>query len=78
MKYKVAVHRSDEGISVSVPALPGCWSEGDTGMVGSSFVLSPELVRRKSQTSSSGRRNDEHRYQWIIDTWPVTSVVRCR
>ncbi len=30
MKYKVAIHRSDEGISVSVPALPGCWSEGDT------------------------------------------------
>jgi predicted RNase H-like HicB family nuclease len=28
MKYKVALHRTDEGISVSVPALPGCWSEG--------------------------------------------------
>ena len=30
MKYKIAIHRTDEGISVSVPALPGCWSEGDT------------------------------------------------
>lgn len=30
MKYKVILHRSDEGISISVPALPGCWSEGDT------------------------------------------------
>jgi predicted RNase H-like HicB family nuclease len=30
MKYKVAIHRTDEGISISVPALPGCWSEGDT------------------------------------------------
>jgi len=32
MKYKVAFHRSEEeeGISVWVPALPGCWSEGDT------------------------------------------------
>lgn len=30
MKYKVVLHRTDEGISVSVPALPGCWSEGDT------------------------------------------------
>ncbi len=29
MKYKVALHRTEEGISVSVPALPGCWSEGD-------------------------------------------------
>lgn len=30
MQYKVAIYRSQEGISVSVPALPGCWSEGDT------------------------------------------------
>ena len=30
MNYKIAIHRNDEGISVSVPALPGCWSEGDT------------------------------------------------
>lgn len=30
MNYKVVIHRDEEGISVSVPALPGCWSEGDT------------------------------------------------
>jgi predicted RNase H-like HicB family nuclease len=30
MTYKVAIHRTEEDISVSVPALPGCWSEGDT------------------------------------------------
>ena len=30
MKYKIALHRSEEGITVSVPALPGYWSEGDT------------------------------------------------
>ena len=30
MKYKIAIHRSDEGISVSEPSLPGCWCEGDT------------------------------------------------
>ncbi len=30
MKYSVVLHRTDEGISVSVPGLPGCWSEGDT------------------------------------------------
>ncbi|QEH34667.1 hypothetical protein OJF2_32080 [Aquisphaera giovannonii] len=29
-RYKVVLHRTDEGISVSVPSLPGCWSEGDT------------------------------------------------
>jgi predicted RNase H-like HicB family nuclease len=30
MKYKVVLYPSEEGISICVPALPGCWSEGDT------------------------------------------------
>ncbi len=28
MKYKIALHHSNEGYSVSVPGLPGCWSQG--------------------------------------------------
>jgi len=30
MKYRIALHRSEEGFSVSVPGLPGCWSQGAT------------------------------------------------
>ncbi|MDX6405165.1 MAG: hypothetical protein QOH70_2620 [Blastocatellia bacterium] len=30
MKYKVVVHESEEGFSVSCPGLPGCWSQGAT------------------------------------------------
>jgi len=30
MSYKVALQRNEEGISVSVPGLPGCWSQGAT------------------------------------------------
>ena len=30
MKYRVALHKSEEGYSVSVPGLPGCWSQGAT------------------------------------------------
>jgi predicted RNase H-like HicB family nuclease len=30
MRYKIALQRSDEGFSVSVPGLPGCWSQGAT------------------------------------------------
>lgn len=30
MRYKIALQHSDEGFSVSVPGLPGCWSQGDT------------------------------------------------
>ncbi|MGH7488604.1 MAG: type II toxin-antitoxin system HicB family antitoxin [bacterium] len=28
MLYRIALHQSDEGFSVSVPGLPGCWSQG--------------------------------------------------
>jgi predicted RNase H-like HicB family nuclease len=28
MKYKVALIHSEEGVSASVPGLPGCWSQG--------------------------------------------------
>ena len=30
MIYKVALHRSEEGYSVTVPGLPGCCSQGAT------------------------------------------------
>ena len=30
LRYKVVLRHTDEGISDSVPVLPGCWSEGDT------------------------------------------------
>jgi predicted RNase H-like HicB family nuclease len=30
MRYKIALQKSDEGYSVSVPGLPGCWSQGVT------------------------------------------------
>ena len=30
MKYRIALQKSEEGFSVSVPGLPGCWSQGST------------------------------------------------
>jgi predicted RNase H-like HicB family nuclease len=30
MRYKIALVKTEEGYSVSVPGLPGCWSQGDT------------------------------------------------
>ncbi|HWH75939.1 MAG TPA: type II toxin-antitoxin system HicB family antitoxin, partial [Candidatus Binatus sp.] len=30
MQYKIALQQSEEGFSVSVPGLPGCWSQGAT------------------------------------------------
>ena len=30
MKYKILLHKNEEGYAVSVPGLPGCWSQGTT------------------------------------------------
>jgi predicted RNase H-like HicB family nuclease len=30
MKYKVQLKKTEEGYSVWVPGLPGCWSQGNT------------------------------------------------
>jgi predicted RNase H-like HicB family nuclease len=30
MVYRIALRASEEGYSVSVPGLPGCWSQGAT------------------------------------------------
>jgi predicted RNase H-like HicB family nuclease len=30
MKYKVALQETEEGWAVSVPGLPGCWSQGQS------------------------------------------------
>ena len=28
MRYRIALYESEEGFAVSVPGLPGCWSQG--------------------------------------------------
>lgn len=30
MKYKVVLYESEEGYAISCPALPGCWSQGES------------------------------------------------
>ncbi|MFO1154725.1 MAG: type II toxin-antitoxin system HicB family antitoxin [Rhodospirillales bacterium] len=30
LRYRIALHKSAEGFAVSVPGLPGCWSQGVT------------------------------------------------
>lgn len=54
MKYKIALEKSDEGYSVSVPGLPGCWSQGATeaeaianirDAISEYLVVRDELVR---------------------------------
>lgn len=44
MRYRIALYRSEEGFSASVPGLPGCWSQGAT---------EAELRRRRWRTSKT-------------------------
>ncbi len=30
MRYKVSIKKTEEGYSICVPGLPGCWSQGQT------------------------------------------------
>jgi predicted RNase H-like HicB family nuclease len=30
MRYRIAISHEEDGFSVSVPGLPGCWSQGAT------------------------------------------------
>ena len=30
LRYQIALHKSEEGYAVNCPALPGCWSQGET------------------------------------------------
>ena len=32
MKYRIALQATEDGFSVSVPGLPGCWSQGATAV----------------------------------------------
>ena len=62
MKYKVVLHRTDEGILVSVPGLPGCWSEGDTeeeALENVGDAISEYLAALENQTRSQEVREVE-------------------
>jgi predicted RNase H-like HicB family nuclease len=43
IKYKVALKKSDEGYSVSVSGLPGCWSQG--GIEPDALAIIEEAIR---------------------------------
>ena len=30
MRYPVVLHKTEEGVAVGCPGLPGCWSQGST------------------------------------------------
>ena len=57
MRYKIALQKSDEGYSVSVPGLPGCWSQGATeeeALANIQVAIKEYLEGRDESRSSAG------------------------
>ena len=51
MRFKVVLEPSDEGgFTALIPSLPGCISEGDTGL-----LVRPAVARRGKAHEGSGR-----------------------
>lgn len=60
MKYKVNVKETDEGYSVSVPALPGCWSQGNTEEEALENIK--DAIQSYLETVDELSKNKESRY----------------
>jgi predicted RNase H-like HicB family nuclease len=56
MRYKVQLRRSEEGFSVSVPELPGCWSQGASEAEALDNIRSAIEEYLVTQASDCGRR----------------------
>ena len=71
MTYQVVLHRTEVGISVSVPGLPGCWSEGDTeeeALINIANANSEHLAVLKDLT----RGEEVREVEVVVDSAPQT------
>lgn len=62
MKYKIALRHDEEGYSVSVPGLPGCWSQGATeaeAIANIADAIREYLAARDDLTDGSDMREIE-------------------
>ena len=57
--YRVALHHSEEGYSVSCPGLPGCWSQGATEEEALANIR--VSIREYIEAAEELARNDESR-----------------
>ena len=69
MNYKVVLHESEEGFSVSCPGLPGCWSQGETeaealedirNAIQEYLAAVDELVKDADACEVKAQERDEH------------------
>jgi predicted RNase H-like HicB family nuclease len=60
MKYKVNLKKTEEGYSVWVPGLPGCWSQGDTEQEALENIS--DAIQSYLETVDDLSKNTEFRY----------------
>ncbi len=60
MKYKVNLKETDEGYSVNVPGLPGCWSQGNTEEEALENIK--DAIQSYLETVDELSKNKESRY----------------
>ena len=60
MKYQVSIKKTDEGYSVWVPGLPGCWSQGTTEDEALNNIK--EAIQDYLYTVDTLMTNDERRF----------------
>jgi len=60
MKYKVNMHQTDEGYSIWVPGLPGCWSQGETEEEALTNIR--DAIQAYLETVDDLSKNNQSRY----------------
>lgn len=60
MKYKVTLKQTEEGYSVWVPGLPGCWSQGKTEAEALENIK--DAIRSYVETVEELTKDKESRY----------------
>jgi predicted RNase H-like HicB family nuclease len=59
--YRVVLHQSDEGYSVSCPGLPGCWSQGaneEEALANIRSAIEDYVKAAEELTGNPGRRSN--------------------
>ena len=79
MKYKIALQKTEEGYSVSVPGLPGCWSQGateDEAVANIREAIQEHIAVRDQMAGRDDRaRGRSHHVAIAIETQTVTVVA---
>lgn len=67
MKYRIALYKSEEGYAVSVPGLPGCWSQGTTEQ--EAFHNVQDAIREYLAAVDDEIKRHDHHVKPAIKEW---------